>query len=613
MVAGARNRAHENVPTIHTREAGEALNISMKDAHFTVDALRSMSPRSQEAMRMCGCMPKDLVPRPKEFFQRDSQHQKVVEVRFQHHEKKRRNLLSQVRQQRNRLVDAGWDPHPDSPSSGYSSGVSTPRSQSSFSGRKKLRRELSASPLARSASPKSLKSGNRTRQKALIRSASAPRIQNVQSSRLEMERVRMERRRRRQEKEIENMITFELQTLRKRQQYEQKNAEVAKRSEADKRRRQQYLFELDKRRYQEDQRIAREKEAQMKRDRREAQRRFRQQEREAARQRQEEKDLQRRRFQQHVEQIEAEKRAEAATKAILDEQQRQIDEKTAQMNARDEQRRLRHEQEMRETRAARDRRARERRERNMNNYQTAQDLLNARRQAVYNKQMEDDRKLRQFHNRRMREHMQKQRDQAELDEKRRRSKALAEKRIRDRAQAIEDKNRRTEEWKRRLAEERAEEEAVKAEMKRLRQEEKLQNIERNRRREQYRRARLEEKVRADTEKARAVEREREAICAQRRHNETLNQIHKQQVLEAFGQITRSDTLSSLASQLDDGLSFEEVRKLKARRQARAQKKRDLELQAQVNFQDDNYNDHGTNTRGRNNRMNHSQSQPALRR
>ena len=85
-------------------------NIEADDAMFTSDFVRAFSPRSKEACRLLGVLPKECVIRSYESFAAHGLAPEIQKLRYQEFESLRQETIQMVREQRYDLVQSGWQP-----------------------------------------------------------------------------------------------------------------------------------------------------------------------------------------------------------------------------------------------------------------------------------------------------------------------------------------------------------------------------------------------------------------------------------------------------------------------------------------------------------------------
>ena len=108
-----------NVPIDLSNNASE--QASMQHAHtimddpslFSIPYIRSFTPRSEEALRRKGTLPREIVSRSLQSFERSLDKQvphEVATIRYNHYENKRKALIRAVRKQRHKLIETNWQP-----------------------------------------------------------------------------------------------------------------------------------------------------------------------------------------------------------------------------------------------------------------------------------------------------------------------------------------------------------------------------------------------------------------------------------------------------------------------------------------------------------------------
>ena len=89
-------------------------NCVMDDPQlFTFHYIHTFSPRSEEAMRRKGILPKEIVCRSLSYFEKSlgkNLPHEVATIRYNHYENKRKALIRTLRKQRMNMVNSGWEP-----------------------------------------------------------------------------------------------------------------------------------------------------------------------------------------------------------------------------------------------------------------------------------------------------------------------------------------------------------------------------------------------------------------------------------------------------------------------------------------------------------------------
>jgi hypothetical protein len=147
-------------------------NIESDDTLFTAHYVKSFSPRSKEACKMLGVIPKELVLRSFESFDKPGLTPEIARLRYKDYEQLRQETIHMVRQQRRDLVQSGWQPI--SKSKGHGNG------------------------------------GVGNRKMVLYSSRSTNSLRKPGTTTLEMEQDRMNKIMARQNKEIEAMMVYEV-------------------------------------------------------------------------------------------------------------------------------------------------------------------------------------------------------------------------------------------------------------------------------------------------------------------------------------------------------------------------------------------------------------------
>lgn len=144
-------------------------NIESDDTLFTSQYVKSFTPRSKEACKMLGVMPKELILRSFESFDKPGLTPEIARLRYKDYEQLRQETIHMVRQQRRDLVQSGWQP------------IS-----------------------------KTKQRGKNGQQMVLYSSRSTSSLRRPGTTTLEMEQARMNKIMARQNKEIEAMMVYEV-------------------------------------------------------------------------------------------------------------------------------------------------------------------------------------------------------------------------------------------------------------------------------------------------------------------------------------------------------------------------------------------------------------------
>ena len=187
-----------------------------EDTAFTLEYVTQFSPRSKEACKRQGIELTDLVYRPREQFTEDLP--AIQEARFEHANRRRRDLLELVRTEHEHLVAINWKPQGNRKVTGFivnqsQVGMGSPKSSKIKSPVKKVE--------------------------------DAEEQGRTESSQLKLEQQRLEKMLLRQQKELEQMVSYEIKIAELNQKQEEKLA-LRKQYEEDLREQQrQHRIEIE--------------------------------------------------------------------------------------------------------------------------------------------------------------------------------------------------------------------------------------------------------------------------------------------------------------------------------------------------------------------------------
>ena len=93
----------------------KSYNITDDPNQFTISYVKQFSPRSHEAMRRQGVVPREIVHKSLEYF--DSRlpgtvPKDIAKIRYNHHQNKRKNLIRELKKTRQQIISSRWAPMP---------------------------------------------------------------------------------------------------------------------------------------------------------------------------------------------------------------------------------------------------------------------------------------------------------------------------------------------------------------------------------------------------------------------------------------------------------------------------------------------------------------------
>ena len=120
-VVSNKNKSPESVKSPENKKYVESsYNVddqtkSLKDDSdkFTLQYVKSFTPRSNEAMKREGVLPREIVKRNLAYFQsriREDQPAELAQIRYNHYISKKKQLIKDLRKTRQQLIQAGWTP-----------------------------------------------------------------------------------------------------------------------------------------------------------------------------------------------------------------------------------------------------------------------------------------------------------------------------------------------------------------------------------------------------------------------------------------------------------------------------------------------------------------------
>jgi hypothetical protein len=214
MVAHQAESSVPKTPVLTSR----AVSITDDESTFTsLKALAKLSPRTKEACRILGVPKNDLVARPFEMFAERGLAPEIQKLRYQEYEAMRQDTIHVVRLQREELMKNGFA-FPQTEVKKSRARPSTAATDSSANGAGKL-----------------------------VRAASADKITSTQ---IQREQERMKRVMKRQSKELENMMSFEVKMNAMLQKQEAKMEWRRKREEQERLKRKAQAKEIAEKRKQ---------------------------------------------------------------------------------------------------------------------------------------------------------------------------------------------------------------------------------------------------------------------------------------------------------------------------------------------------------------------------
>jgi len=480
---------------------------------FTLSYIKQMSPRSIEAIRQCGILQKDLLLRNKEFFldKMPADHpakQEVAQLRMEHHSARRRQLIKDARRKRALLVEQKWIPP--------------------------LRHLPRATGNSGTSSKRSLTTPMSSGQEA---SMLAEQEQN--------EADRLVRLQERQLKSMERLITYEIKQMKARKDQICQVNERDKHADAHKTRELKKQAVLRKKKYQAEQKKKEEQEIAARESKLKAQEEFRQQLNRMKREKRKAM-LEKKRAKRDIERKEQsraewEERTRQSQVSQLDAIDRKIYERKLREEFRNrklKQRKQREQKELAEAQAKKYWRARKAIEIN-------ERKLQQRKVDIRRKQQEDEERLTKFlSDKRDREKIMR-RKQKLLDEKRKNAKDQAEKDYEAKIQKILSKEEKMAKRAQEKAEIEKRDKAIRDELRRLREKEKWESINRTKRRNEYQKTQVMGKIKSQDEKMAQMKHRKNEIIMQRRMASIDAHMKKQEILDSFNALQNSDKMTSV--------------------------------------------------------------------
>jgi len=486
---------------------------------FTLSYIKQMSPRSTEALKQCGIQQKELLFRKKEFFldkmpvDHPARHE-VAQLRMEHHQARRRQLIKDARRKRALLVEQKWiPPLRHLPRATGNSGTSSKRS---------LTRGSSAAPLSTGEDAASML---------------AEQEQN--------EADRLVRLQERQLKSMERLITYEIKQMKARKDQIKQVSERDKYADAHKTRELKKQAALRKKKYQAEQKKKEELENQAREAKFKAQEEFRLQLQRMKREKRKSL-MEKKRSKKEIERKEQ-------SRADWEERTRQN-----QLNQMDEIDRKIYERKMREEyreRKLKERKQREQKElaeaqarkywRAQKAIETNERKLQQRKLDIRRKQQEDEERLTKFLNEKRDREKIMRRKQKMLEEKRKNAKDQAERDYEAKIQKILSKEEKMAKRAKEKAENEKKDKAIRDELRRLREKEKWECINRTKRRNEYQKTQVLGKIKSQDEKMTQMKHRKNEIIMQRRMASIDAHMKKQEILDSFNALQNSDKMTSV--------------------------------------------------------------------
>lgn len=482
-------------------------SIEESDASFTPKFLECLTPRSAEACRRLGILPTEMAIRPFEFFAQPQLSSEIQKLRYQEYEAFRQETVEMVRGMRHDLVQSGWTKAPSLPQQ-------APRCRTASSGTRQL--------------------SSRKDDKQLF-------------DKEQVEQRRIEKILKRQNKELENMMAYEVKIAKMVEKQEAKQ-EYRRQMEA----KDRELKKLERQKLAEKQRawqITKREEEEQERKKNEeiAKKMYQQNQRYVEEQKKVEEERKKEAILKQEERKRKKIELERRTRAILEEQHILAQRKAAQVRRREELRKQRMAQEkaiLAEMHAAKTREARER----VRNVLEDNDRQLDHKRAVFTQKL-DQQKNRmisfQQEQEGTRHRKQFMREEAEVA----RLTALAEKRKkkeeRDREILARERKAARLREQQKLAE--MEQAEFKSELQRLSKCRKEANLQRIKRQENYRRAQIIEKVNLDAKRAKDLEKANEELMRERQANQIAMMRQKKELMTMFDHVKKQKDWSKLTT------------------------------------------------------------------
>jgi len=496
-------------------EAGKHPSLLDHPDLFTLSYLKQMSPRSIEALRQCGILQKDLLLRKKEFFldKMPVDHpakQEVAQLRMEHHSARRRQLIKDARRKRALLVEQKWIP-----------------------------------PLRQL--PRATGNSGTSSKRSLLTPMSSGEEASMLAEQEKNEADRLVRLQERQLKSMERLITYEIKQMKARKDQISQVSERDKHADSHKTRELKKQAVLRKKKYQAEQKKKEEQEIAAKEAKLKAQEEFRKQLNQMKREKRKAK-LEKKRAKKDIERKEEtraewEERIRQTQVSQLDAIDRKIYERKLREEFRErklKQRKEREQKELAEAQAKKYWRARKAIE--MNERKLQQKKLDIRR-----KQQEDEERLTKFlSDKRDREKIMR-RKQKLLDEKRKIAKDQAQKDYEAKIQKILSKEEKMAKRAQEKAEIEKRDKAIRDELRRLREKEKWESINRTKRRNEYQKTQVMGKIKSQDEKMTLMKHRKNEIIMQRRMASIDAHMKKQEILDSFNALQNSDKMTSVDS------------------------------------------------------------------
>jgi len=509
------NEQEQFLPKIE--DSGKHASLLDHPDLFTLTYMKQMSPRSIEALRQCGIMQRELLQRKKEFFldKMPPEHparNEVAQLRMEHHSARRRQLIKDARRKRALLVEQKWIPP--------------------------LRSIQHLPPRAKGNSGTSSK-----------RSLTAPMSSGEEASMLAEQEAneadRLVRLQERQLKSMERLITYEIKQMKARKDQIKQVSERDKHADAHKIRELKKQATLRKKKYIQEQRKKDEQENAAKSSKQKAQEEFRLQLNRMKRERRKalldkkrtKKDIERK----EQSRAEWEERIRMTQMSNMEEIDRKIYERKVREEFRErklKQRKLKEQKELAEAQARKYMRAQKAIENN-------ERKLLQRKIDIRRKQQEDEERLTKFLSEKRDREKIMRRKQKMLEEKRKNAKDQAEKEYEAKIQKILSKEEKMAKRAQEKAEIERKDKAIRDELRRLREKEKWESINRTKRRNEYQKTQVMGKIKSQDEKMTQMKHRKNEIIMQRRMASIDAHMKKQEILDSFNALQNSDKMTSV--------------------------------------------------------------------
>ena len=563
----AKSRSDSPLKQAHDGESAAVTerrnyNITDNPNHWTVSYIKQFSPRSHEAMRREGVVPREIAAKSLQWFESrlpESTVKDIAQIRFNHSQNKRKTMIRDLKKARQNIIATNWKPMPSLKAikknrslahSTSASQLQTPKLSRKTSPRKSGKSRKSSVR----GSPKRGLHRNSTASSLLQSPAKSASFANnpefsvlANDERFTAEVTKEQRHfeaiAQRQKVDLEKMIAYEIKMMLHRNEQDHK---MHHQEQYQEKLRKNYNAKMEKirlKKHREEQRKRFLEEERERKERMAANKTF--QDLIANKRRKEHQALLRRK--EEEEQLHRQQQKQMEFHQALSEKQQRIRQKR-----RDKMQRMILEDQRRNQKlAARKRvdgmkkaeRMRRKQSRAKFAYQAAERQRAQKAADLKRKKEEEQRAVERFLERKRREQNARKKKAGEQDEKRRRAKEMAEEKVRAQALKIMEKERAMALHKEEMDRRRAEEAVVRDEVKRLKQQEKWQNIERNKRIQKYKRMSMNKKQEYEQQRLRAIDQFKATMVQQRKMHSESSAQQRKQVIKEFSQLLKSDKFS----------------------------------------------------------------------